>query len=250
MPASAISRASGLNQAGHFVTTRWSQVVAAGRPNDSARARVALEQLCQTYWYPLYAFVRRQGHAPHDAQDLTQEFFARLLERNALGAADRERGRFRSFLLSALKHFLRDEWDKLRAQKRGSGQNLLSLDAGDAESRYALEPADTLTADRIFERRWAMLLLDRAVERLRAEHEAAGKLAQFEALKASLAGSRESQPYSELAAQLGLSEGAVKVAVHRLRQRYREVIRAEIAETVAGEAEVEAELKHLMAALA
>jgi len=250
MPASAISHASGLNPASHFVTTRWSQVVAAGRPTDSTHARAALEQLCQTYWYPLYAFVRRQGHAPHDAQDLTQEFFARLLERNALGAADRERGRFRSFLLATLKNFLRDEWDKLRAQKRGGGQNLISLDAGDAESRYALEPVNTLTADRIFERRWAMLLLDRAVERLRTEHQAAGKLAQFEALKASLAGARESQPYSELAAQLGQSEGAVKVAVHRLRQRYREVIRAEIAETVASEAEVEAELKHLMAALA
>lgn len=250
MPASVASRASGAQPAGHFVTTRWTQVVAAGRAGDSTHARIALEQLCQTYWYPLYAYVRRQGHAPHDAQDFTQAFFARLLERNALGAADRARGRFRSFLLAALKNFLRDEWDKLRAQKRGGGEAVISLDAGDAESRYALEPADTLTADRIFERRWAMLLLDRAVERLRAEHAAAGKLAQFEALKASLAGSRESQPYSELATQLGLSEGAVKVAVHRLRQRYREVIRAEIAETVAGEAEVEAELKHLMAALA
>ncbi|NBV22936.1 MAG: RNA polymerase sigma factor [Proteobacteria bacterium] len=249
-PDSTASRNPRSNAPGHFVTTRWSQVVAAGRAEDPAHARTALEQLCQTYWYPLYAFVRRQGHSPHDAQDLTQEFFACLLERNALGAADRERGRFRSFLLATLKNFLRDEWDKLRAQKRGGGEAAVSLDAGDAESRYALEPVDTMTADRLYERRWAMLLLDRAVERLRAEHEAAGKLAQFETLKASLAGSRESQPYAELAAQLGLSEGAVKVAVHRLRQRYREVIRAEIAETVAGEAEVEAELKHLMAALA
>ena len=250
MTESAAIHGSEAQAAGHFVTTRWSQVVAAGRPTDSTHARAALEQLCQSYWYPLYAYVRRQGHAPHDAQDLTQAFFARLLERNALGAADRERGRFRSFLLATLKNFLRDEWDKLRAQKRGGGQAVISLDAGDAESRYALEPADTLTADRIFERRWAMLLLDRALERLRAEHETAGKLAQFEPLKASLAGSRESQPYSELATQLGLSEGAVKVAVHRLRQRYREVIRAEIAETVASEAEVESELRHLMAALA
>ncbi len=250
MPKSAASRASPSVAAGHFVTTRWSQVVAAGRSSDSTHARAALEQLCQTYWYPIYAFVRRQGQTPHDAQDLTQEFFARLLARNVLGAAERERGRFRTFLLAALKNFLRDEWDKLRAQKRGGGQNVISLDAGDAESRYSLEPADTLTADRIFERRWAMLLLDRAVERLHAEHEAAGKLALFEALKTSLAGPRESQPYSSLAAQLGLSEGAVKVAVHRLRQRYREVIRAEIAETVASEAEVEAELKHIIAALA
>ena len=249
-PDSTASRNSRFAAPGHFVTTRWSQVIAAGRPTDSTHARTALEQLCQSYWYPIYAFVRRQGHTPHDAQDLTQEFFTRLLERNALGAADRERGRFRSFLLATLKNFLRDEWDKLRAQKRGGGQAAISLDAGDAESRYALEPADTLTADRIFERRWAMLLLGRAVERLRAEHEVAGKLAQFDALKASLAGPRESQPYSALAAQLGQSEGAVKVAVHRLRQRYREVIRAEIAETVASEAEVEAELKHLMSALA
>ena len=249
-PDSTTHRNSPSHAVGHFVTTRWSQVIAAGRPADSAHARTALEQLCQTYWYPLYAFVRRQGHPPHDAQDLTQEFFARLLERNALGAADRERGRFRSFLLATLKNFLRDEWDKLRARKRGGGQAVVSLDAGDAESRYALEPVDTMTADRIYERRWAMLLLDRAVKRLEAEHEAAGRLVQFETLKASLAGSRESQPYAELAVRLGLSEGAVKVAVHRLRQRYREVIRAEIAETVAGEAEVEAEPKHLMAALA
>lgn len=249
-PDSTASRNSRFTAPGHFVTTRWSQVAAAGRPTDSTHAHAALEQLCQTYWYPIYAFVRRQGHAPHDAQDLTQAFFARLLERKALGAADRERGRFRSFLLATLKNFLRDEWDKLRAQKRGGGQGVISLDAGDAESRYALEPADTLTADRIFERRWAMLLLDRAVERLSAEHEAAGKFAQFEALKASLVGARESQPYSELAIQLAMIEGAVKVAVHRLRQRYREVIRTEIAETVTTEAEVEAELKHLMAALA
>ncbi len=235
--------------AGQFVTTRWSQVVAAGQTADSSHARAALEQLCQTYWYPLYAFVRRQGHAPHDAQDLTQEFFARLLERNALGAADRERGRFRSFLLATLKNFLHDEWDKLRAQKRGGGHHVVSLDAGDAESRYALEPVDTMTADRLYERRWAMLLLDRAVERLRAEHEAAGKLAQFETLKASLAGPRESQPYAEQAVKLGMSEGAVKVAVHRLRQRYREVIRAEIAETVSDAAEVEEELRHIIAAL-
>ncbi|MFM8469787.1 MAG: RNA polymerase sigma factor, partial [Limisphaerales bacterium] len=166
VPATRKSSASqsAPSRARQFVTTRWTQVVAAGRGSDSAPARTALEQLCRAYWYPLYAYVRRQGHAPHDAQDLTQEFFARLLERNALGAADRERGRFRSFLLVALKHFLRDEWDKLRAQKRGGGQALISLDAGDAESRYALEPADTLTADRIFERRWALLLLDRAVQ--------------------------------------------------------------------------------------
>ncbi len=249
-PESAARRDSSSAAAGHFVTTRWSQVAAAGRPTDSTHTRAALEQLCQTYWYPIYAFVRRAGNAPHDAQDLTQEFFARLLERNALGAADRERGRFRSFLLATLKNFLRDEWDKLRAQKRGGGQAVISLDAGDAESRYALEPVDTLTADRIFERRWAMLLLDRAVERLRAEHEEAGKLGQFEVLKATLTGARESQPYSELAASLGLSEGAVKVAVHRLRQRYREVIRAEIAETVASEAELEEELRHIIAALA
>jgi RNA polymerase sigma-70 factor (ECF subfamily) len=249
MPDSHSSHEVPSGAAGQFVTTRWTQVVAAGRPADSTHVRAALEQLCRTYWFPIYAFVRRQGHTPHDAQDLTQEFFAQLLERNALGAADRERGRFRSFLLATLKNFLRDEWDKLRAQKRGGGRSILSLDAADAESRYALEPVDSLTADRIFERRWAMLLLNRALERLRAEHAAADKLAQFEALKASLAGSREAQPYSELAARLGLSEGAVKVAVHRLRQRYREVIRAEIAETVASEAEVEAELKHIVAVL-
>ncbi len=242
-PASSSSHADDV-----FVTTCWTEVLQAGH-QGTTQARDALDRLCQTYWYPLYAFVRRRGHNPHDAQDLTQEFFARLLQKHWLADVNRERGRFRSFLLAAMKHFLANEWDKAQAQKRGGGQKCIELDAASAEERYALEPVDNATADRIFERRWAMTLLDQVLARLRAEHVRAGKERQFETLKGALTGSRSMQPYSELALQLGLSEGAVKVAVHRLRQRYREVLREEIANTVSTEDEVEEELLHLFKVL-
>ena len=237
--------------AGRFEATRWSIVIAAKKAggSDSALAHDALGKLCTAYWYPLYTFVRRSGKSPHDAQDLTQEFFARLLEKNWLDDVDRSRGRFRSWLLAAMKHFLFNEWDRSRAQKRGGGATPIPLDAVSAESRYAHEPADTATAtaEVLFDRRWTLTLLDRVLARLRAEFSTAGKAALFDALKPSLTG--EKSPYADLAAQLGMSEGAVKTAVHRLRTRYRDLIRTEIAETVETPAEVDDELRHLLAAL-
>lgn len=233
-----------------FAETHWSIVLSARRGGDSTRGADALARLCETYWYPLYAFVRRQGHSPHDAQDLTQAFFARLLEKNWLAGVDPAKGRFRSFLLASLKHFLANEWDKSRALKRGGGAHqFVALDAATAESRYALEPVDNTTADRLYERRWALTLLDSTLARLRDEMTADGKARLFEELKFSLTGTGGDQSYAELAARLGLSEGAIKVAVHRLRQRYREVLRAQIAETVAAPDEVEAELRQIFTAL-
>ena len=205
--------------------------------------------MCQTYWHPLYAYVRRLGHSPPDAQDLTQEFFARLLEKNYLADADESRGRFRSFLLAALKHFLANEWDKASAQKRGGGQILIPIDFNAAETTCHFEPADETTAEKIFERRWALTLLDQVLRRLRAEFVRDGKEKLFEELKPTLTEASRSVRYAEIAARLGATEGAVKVAVHRLRQRYREVLRAEIADTVASPGEVEDELRSLFAAL-
>jgi len=224
-------------------------VVAAGRA-DTSRARDALARLCQTYWHPLYAYVRRVGHSPHDAQDLTQEFFARLLEKNYLADADESRGRFRSFLLASLKHFLANEWHKAQAQKRGGGQIPISIDVSAAETSCHFEPADTTTADKIYERRWALTLLDQVLRRLREEYVRDGKQNLFEQLKPTLTEASRSVAYAEIARRLDTTEGAVKVAVHRLRQRYREILRAEIAETVACPGEVEDELRNLFAALA
>ncbi|HEY0548615.1 MAG TPA: RNA polymerase sigma factor [Verrucomicrobiae bacterium] len=231
-----------------FVTTHWSVVMAAGR-GDSTRARAALEKLCKNYWYPLYAFVRRLGHGAHDAEDLVQSFFAVCLEKNYLGAADQTKGRFRSFLLLALKRFLANEWDKARTLKRGGTQTTISLDSLTAEQRYALEPAEQLTADKLFERRWALTLLDQVLARLRDEQAAAGKLAQFEEIKESITAAGRGTPYVELATRLGTSEGAIKVMVHRLRQRYRELLEAEIANTVSSPEEIDQERRHLLAAL-
>ena len=230
----------------YFATTHWSVVLTAQR-SDSTHAQAALSKLCQTYWYPLYAFVRRQGHRPHDAQDLTQEFFARLLAKNYLADVGREKGKFRSFLLTALKHFLANEWDRARAVKRGGGQVFLSLD--EIESRYRLEPADSVTAERIYERRWALTLLEQVMKRLRAEHAQAGKAEFYEQLKGCLTVEKVAASYADLAARLHMTEGAIKVAIHRLRQRYREVLRDEIAQTVSSPAEVEEEIRHLFAAL-
>lgn len=231
-----------------FVTTHWSVVVAAGRA-DTAPARDALARLCQAYWHPLYAYVRRVGHSPHDAQDLTQEFFARLLAKNFLAGADESRGRFRSFLLASLKHFLANEWDKARAQKRGGGRTFISMDFATAETACHFEPADPVTAEKIFERRWALTLLDQVLRRLRKEYTASNREKLFEQLKPTLTEASHAVRYSEIASRLGTSEGAVKVAVHRLRQRYREVLRAEIADTVAGAGDVDDELRNLFAAL-
>ena len=216
---------------------------------DSPRAYAALETLCTNYWYPLYAYVRRQGHGPHDAQDLTQAFFARLLEKNYLADVQREKGRFRSFLLASLKHFLANEWDRERALKRGGGRKLIALDDDSAESRYRLEPKDDLSADKIYERRWALTLLDKVLNTLHAEYEQGGKVEAFEILKPYLSAGRTSVSYALAAEKLGMNEGAVKVAVHRLRKRYRELLRAEIAQTVSTASEIEAEIRYLFAAL-
>ena len=216
---------------------------------DSPRAYAALETLCTNYWYPLYAYVRRQGHGQHDAQDLTQAFFARLLEKNYLADVQREKGRFRSFLLASLKHFLANEWDRERALKRGGGRKLIALDDDSAESRYRLEPKDDLSADKIYERRWALTLLDKVLNTLRAEYEQGGKAEAFEILKPYLSAGRTSVSYAHAAEKLGMNEGAVKVAVHRLRKRYRELLRAEIAQTVSTASEIEAEIRYLFAAL-
>ena len=233
---------------GVFATTHWSVVLNAGQA-ASPEAAVALEQLCLTYWYPLYAFVRRKGHGPHDAQDLTQAFFARLLEKNYVAQADRERGRFRTYLLAALSHFLADEWDKARRLKRGGDREIISFDAASAEERYRLEPVDQLDAAKLYERRWVTTLFDKVLARLEQEFRDSGKGGLFDQLKGSLLAEETGLSYAELGAQLGMKEDAVKQAVHRMRRRYRELFREEIAQTVAGPGEVEDELKYLFAVL-
>lgn len=231
-----------------FTATHWSVVLAA-RGGDSPRARAALEKLCQAYWYPLYAFVRRLGQSPHDAEDSVQGFFARCLEKNYLAAAEEAKGRFRSFLLLALKRFLAKERDKSRARKRGGGQKPVALDGLTAEQRYALEPAEQVSADKLFERRWALTLLEQVLSRLRDEQAAAGQREAFEQLKEFLLADGRGTPYAELAERRGTSEGALKVAVHRLRQRYRELLQEEIANTVTSPAEAEEERRYLLAVL-
>ena len=231
-----------------FATTHWSLVTAA-RPDEASqtRARHALEELCRAYWYPLYAFVRHRGYSPDDAQDLTQSFFARIIETGGLASADPGRGRFRSYLLGAMKHFLANEWHRARTQKRGGGISFLEWDALEPEARYALEPGQPADPDTTFDREWAMALTARAMELLRVEYETAGKSEPFEALKGSLTG--EEPARNETAQRLGMTEGAVKVAVHRLRQRYRDLLRAEIAETVAQRSDIDDEMRYLVAAL-
>lgn len=231
-----------------FLTTHWSVVLAA-KDKSSPESAAALEVLCRAYWYPLYAFVRRQGHSPSDAQDLTQEFFARLLAKEYLQAADREKGRFRTFLRVALRRFLANEWDRARRLKRGGGHTPLSLDTEMGEERYQAERGDGLAPDRLYDRRWAMTLLEQTLTRLRTEYAAAGKTAEFELLKGVLMANRGTIDYLALAAALGLGEGAARVAVHRLRKRFRELFRAAVADTVAGPGEVESELRYLVGVL-
>lgn len=231
-----------------FVTTQWSAVLAAGH-SDTTHARTALEQLCRQYWPPLYAYVRRAGRTREEAEDLTQEFFARLLAQNTVARADPARGRFRSFLLASLKHFLANEWDKATARKRGGGAQLLPLEFDTAETRCTQPVAPGDTPDRAFDRQWALTLLDVVLGRLRQEYAGAGREDLFLGLKDTLAGGRAEIPYRDLGVRLALSEGAVKVAAHRLRQRYRELLRLEIANTVAAPEEVEEELRQLFVAL-
>jgi len=229
-----------------FPTTRWSLVVAAGDP-DRKDARSALVSLCENYWYPLYAYLRRRGYQADKAHDLTQEFFIRVLEGRYLDRADPEKGRFRSFLLTSLKFFVADEHDRDRALKRGGGA-VLPLEFSAGKERYQREPAHDETPERIFERRWALSVLDRVVERLRDEFVQHGRPEHFERLKVFLLGPSDA-PYAALAREMSTSEGALKVAIHRLRKRYRELFRQEIADTVADPAEVESELRYLAAAL-
>lgn len=236
------------DRAAAFCTTRWSVVLAAGGGAATVDADKALAELCRIYWYPLYSFARRAGSSPHDAEDLTQAFFARMLESGALVRARRERGRFRSFLLAAMKNFMTDEWHKAGAQKRG-GRRIVSLDAMSAESRFAAEPREARTPEREFDRQWALRLLDEVLRRLEAEYAAEGQQAQFEALRFALTGDAAGLPYAELAARLGSTEGALRVAAHRMRKRYRRLLREEIGGTLASEGDVEDELRHLLAAL-
>jgi RNA polymerase sigma factor (sigma-70 family) len=229
-----------------FPTTRWTLVVAAGDPRRKD-ARSALVSLRENYWYPLYAYLRRRGYPADQVQDLTQEFFTRVLEGRYLDRADWERGRFRSFLLTSLKFFVADEEDRLRARKRG-GRQLVPLEFSSGEERYQREPAHDETPERIFERRWALSVLDRVVEKLRDEFVQHGRPEHFDRLKVFLLGQSDA-PYATLAREMKTSEGALKVAIHRLRKRYRELFRQEIADTVADPAEVESELRYLAAAL-
>jgi DNA-directed RNA polymerase specialized sigma24 family protein len=229
---------------GVFATTHWSVVLAAGDV-QSPQSNQALETLCRTYWYPLYAFVRRQGHSPPDAEDLLQGFFARFLEKHFLEDVDQTKGRFRSFLLAALKHYLANEWDKTKAVRRGGRVEFLSLEGEVAESRYWEEPASGLTAEKLYEQRWAYELLERVMERLQREFELSGKTPLFEALKGFLVGDSQGASYADMAAQHGLSEGALKKRAQRMRQRYERLLREEIAHTVAQPEDIEDEIRYL-----
>jgi RNA polymerase sigma-70 factor (ECF subfamily) len=231
-----------------FPTTHWSRVVAAG-DRAAPEAREALAELCRAYWYPLYAFVRRKGHSPEDAQDLVQGFFAALLEHDGLSAIDRDKGRFRSFLIAACTHYLSNQIDRRKARKRGGGRSIVSIDGLEAEGRYESEPTHELTAERLYQRRWATTLLERVLAALEAEMRQAGKGHLFEALRPALLGEAGRVPYARIAAELGLSEGAARAAAHRLRGRYRALLHEEVARTVADPEKVAEEVRDLFVAL-
>ena len=244
-PASAGQPRSGDR---HFATTRWSIVLAAGRANaDDAES--ALATLCRSYWYPVYAFIRRRGAPAADAEDLTQEFFATLLEKDYVRLADPERGRFRTFLLTAVSRFLTKQHERNRAGKRGGGRMVLSLDLAEGEDRYRLEPVEQWTPERLFERRWALTLLERVIVRLRERYAEQGKGALFEQLKDFLTQPEADGLLADLAKSLGMTEGALKVAIHRLRRRYRDLLKEEVGETVSAPDELADELDCLLAAL-
>jgi RNA polymerase sigma-70 factor (ECF subfamily) len=240
----ASSSSTGSHHQPVFVTTHWSVVLSA-QDKNSPRSLEALEALCRTYWYPLYAFVRRQGRNPHDAQDLTQGFFARLLEKDYLKAAACEKGKFRTFLLVALKRFMADEWDRQHAQKRGGFAPILSIDQELAESRFSAEPVHQLQPDVLFDRQWATTLIERVMAQLQEEYLATGRARLFEYLRSCLIKDESAQPYAEIAAQLNLTAAAVKMAIHRMRARYREILRAEIANTVSAPEDIDDEIRHL-----
>ena len=248
MKRGGFSRDSADNHRAVFVTTHWSVVLAVGAA-QTTHAQQALSHLCHSYWYPLYVYVRRRGLNPHDAEDLTQEFFARLLRKDFLSHVTREGGRFRSFLLKSLNRFLTDEWKRARAQKRGSGK-LISLDVASAESRFQIEPADAHTPETLYDRTWALTLLSGTFNRLREEYVRNGKGPLFDELKFCLTGERSAIPYTELADRLKVPENTLKTMVHRLRKRYRELLREEVAQTVDSSEEIEEELRSLFRALA
>jgi DNA-directed RNA polymerase specialized sigma24 family protein len=231
-----------------FRTTAWSVVLAAAR-NPTSESRDELASLCQTYWNPVYAFVRRSGHTSDQSEDLTQAFFALLLEKHYLRDVDRQRGRFRSFLLTAVKHFLANERDRAHAAKRGGRHPHVSIDVLQAETWYAPAAVDDTTPERLFERRWAVSLIDHVMARLRTEYSAAGKAEQFDQLQGFLTRDAEDASYETVAAAMGVSAGALRMSVHRLRRKYRQVLRAEIAETVATPEEIDQEIRFLMSAL-
>ncbi len=235
-------------KSGSFATTRWTVVIAAGRWG-SPEAGAALATLCEAYWYPLYAYARRRGHAPEDAEDLTQGFFAELLEKNYVRSADRGRGKFRTFLLTAFARFLSRDYEKKRAQKRGGGRTPLPFEISNAEGRYRREPFHDMTAEKMYERRWALTVVEQALARLGERYVRAGKERLFERLKGYIDGSGSDDVYREAGAALDLSEGGVKVAVHRLKERFRQALRDEIAQTVSAPEHVEEELRHLREAL-
>lgn len=231
-----------------FETTRWSLVVAAGG-DDSSAARAALSTLCETYWYPLYAYVRRRGTNAEDARDLTQGFLTSLLERRDFEDLHQERGRFRAFLLASLQHFLSNDAARRRAQKRGGGITLLPLAFDDAEGRYRIEPEESATPETLYERRWALTVIDRVLGQLRHEWEATGRGTEFDELKACLLGQNPSGGYAAIAARLSTTEGAVKTAVHRLRRKFQVELRKDIAETVSDPADIDDEIRYLVRAL-
>ncbi len=230
-----------------FATTHWTVVLAAGE-RHTPQSDGALEELCRTYWFPLYAYVRRRGHNKQDAEDLTQAFFARFLEKNYLSGLSSERGRFRAFLLASLKHFLANEWDKSQAQKRGGGVALISLDWQTADTKFQVAAVNEPSPDQAFDREWALALLAKVIERLQSECAADGKAKLFEQLKMFLMAGKGESAQSDVAKALGMEEGAVRVAVHRLRKRYRVLLRDEIAQTLSDPAQVDAEMRALFGA--
>ena len=234
--------------AGRFATTHWSVVLQAGQPGAPGYQQ-ALETLCRGYWFPLYAYLRRHGYDSHQAEDCTQAFFCRVLEKQVLRLADSKRGRFRSFLLATLKNFLADERDRARAQKRGGGRKLLSIDFNEAENQYALEPADRLSPEKLFDKSWALTVLERTMACLKTELARKNKKELFDHLKIYLTAEKGSIPYRDTAAELNMTEAAVRTAVHRLRRHYRKSLRDEIAQTVATEDQIEEEIDDLFAAL-
>jgi RNA polymerase sigma factor (sigma-70 family) len=231
-----------------FPTTQWSRVISAGDP-DAPQAKESLAELCRSYWYPLYAYIRRRGYDPDQAKDLTQDFFARILEKGLFAEADPDRGRFRSFLRTVCAHFLANQRDWEQARKRGGGRTILPIDASLAEGQYTRELADSLTPERIFDRSWALTLLGLVLDQLGREYDEAGKKATFEVLRGMLAGDTEESSYAAVGARLGMTEGAARVAAHRLRRRYGELLRREIAATLANPDEIDDEIRDLFAAI-